>query len=250
MVPAPEAADPALTGAWCRILAHRVLAAVAPEAEASLSLAPDRRLVGNLDTLLARWLWPQDLALWRHEAGIDWWDLAEAALIAAPAPAGPAPAALLAQARGCEARRLPRDAGACDTGMIWRRHRAEPVVRLMEAWWAELEAAPGLEAIALYAALEDREAPPALGRGSCRRRSARPGTTPSWRSARRRPAPRRAGSAARCRWPSSMPRSTPARPRPSSAAASSARWSPPAIPGATTCATPPTSPACATGWWC
>jgi hypothetical protein len=46
--------------------------------------------------------------------------------------------------------------------MIWRRHRAEPVVRLMEAWWAELAAAPGLEAIALYAALEGREAPPAL----------------------------------------------------------------------------------------
>ena len=163
VVTAPEAADPALAGAWCRILAHRVLAAVAPEAEASLALAPDRRLVGNLDTLFARWLWPQDLALWRHEAGIDWWDLAEACLIAAPAPAGPAPAALLAQARSCEARRLPRDAGACDTGMIWRRHRAEAVVRLMEAWWAELEAAPGLEAIALYAALEDRAAsPPAL----------------------------------------------------------------------------------------
>ena len=155
VVTAPEVADPALAGAWCRILAHRVLAAVAPEAEASLCLAPDRRLVGNLDTLFARWLWPQDLALWRHDAGIDWWDLAEAALIAAPAPAGPAPATLLAQARSCEAQRLPRDAGACDTGMIWRRHRAEAVVRLMEAWWAELQAAPGLEATALYAALEN-----------------------------------------------------------------------------------------------
>ena len=229
-----------------------MLAAVAPEAEASLCLAPDRRLVGNLDTLLARWLWPQDLALWRHAAGIDWRDLAEAALIAAPAPAGPAPAALLAQARGCEARRLPRDAGACDTGMIWRRHRAEPVVRLMEAWWAELEAAPGLEAIALYAALEGREAPPAL----------RPRILPAALGAAednafvaiRPPAPRaaprrRAGAAAcaggrrLCREVRRLGLDLPPRPPAREMVAAG-------DPGPPDMRYTATSPACATGWWC
>ena len=165
---APETADPALAGPWCRILAHRALAAAAPDAEVSLCLGPGRRLVGNLDTLLGRWLLPTPLVLWRHPAGIDWWDLVEAYLVGDPvtAAAGWAgeadPEAVLAQAQDCEARQLPRNAGACDTGMIWRRHGAPEVVRLMEAWWAALAAAPGLEAVALYAALEDPAVPPPL----------------------------------------------------------------------------------------
>ena len=139
---------------------------MAPEAEASLCLGPGRRLVGNLDTLLGRWLLPQELALWRHPAGIDWWDLIEAHFVGDPAAAGAAAApepdlqTVLAQAQDCEMLRLPRNAGACDTGMIWRRHRAPEVIRLMEAWWAALQAAPGLEAVALYAALENPASPP------------------------------------------------------------------------------------------
>ena len=53
------------------------------------------------------------------------------------------------------ARDLPRDLGACDTGMIWRRHGAPEVAALMEAWWASEARAPGLEAISLYAAVND-----------------------------------------------------------------------------------------------
>ena len=80
--------------------------AVAPEAEASLCLGPGRRLVGNLDTL------PRALAaaarIWRSGAtrhGIDWWDLAEAALAGPPAEAGAAPAAPRSSPRPGPARR-------------------------------------------------------------------------------------------------------------------------------------------------
>ena len=145
---------------WARILPHRALALAAPEARASLFLAPDRKLVGNAHTLMLRWLLPHDLVLWRSEIGADWQDLAEAHLIGAvPEPdatraAVPA-ARVLAQARACAARDLPRDLGACDTGMIWRRHGAPEVAALMEAWWTSEARAPGLEAISLYAAVND-----------------------------------------------------------------------------------------------
>lgn len=152
------AAPPAPAAAWCRILAHRALAQAAPQAEASLWLAPDRWLVGNLQTLLARWCLPQDLALWRHGGGVDWHDLAEHRLIGGAVAGGSGADGteadqVLAQAQDCAARALPREAGAWDTGMIWRRHTPQ-VAALMEAWWAEHARFPGgLDAIALYAAL-------------------------------------------------------------------------------------------------
>lgn len=167
---APDAgADPVRTALWARILPHRLLERAAPGAEASLYLAPDRWLVGNVDTLLARWLIPHDLVLWRHEGGIDWRDLAEHGLIAGIA----SPRRILAQARDCAARDLPRDRGAWDAGVIWRRHAAAGMAKLGEAWWAEAETAPGLPAIGLYAALHaprtgavprPRLMPAALGR--------------------------------------------------------------------------------------
>ncbi len=162
---APEMpADPAAAAAWARILPHRALAAAAPGARASLYLAPDRKLVGNAHTLMLRWLLPHDFVCWRSEIGVDWQDMAEAHLIGAlPEPdatraAVPA-ASVLAQARACAAQGLPRQLGACDTGMIWRRHAAPGIAALMEAWWATEARAPGLEAISLYAALND-PAPP------------------------------------------------------------------------------------------
>ena len=83
------AGEPARAAAWARILPHRALAAAAPAASASLYLAPDRDLVGNIDTLMLRWLLPHDLVLWRSDAGIDWQDLAEQRLIAADTGSGP-----------------------------------------------------------------------------------------------------------------------------------------------------------------
>ena len=122
-----------------------------PAAAASLYLAPDRWLVGNLDTLLLRWCLPHDLALWRHprraSTGRTW---PSARWSRGPGGGGGhRPGRGLRRARG-----LPRDRGAWDTGMIWRRHHAPEVAALMAAWWAEAEAAPAARGrSALYAAL-------------------------------------------------------------------------------------------------
>ena len=152
----PAEAGAAGASAWCRIHPALALAEAAPEAGASLYLRPDRWLVGNLHTLLARWCLPQELALWRHPDGIDWQDLAEARLLGGFDPA------VADQAGEAEARGLPRDRGAWDAGMIWRRHTPE-VAALLARWWDEAGAAPGgIEEAALYAALNGPEATPAV----------------------------------------------------------------------------------------
>ena len=101
------------------------------EAEASLYLDPALRPVGNLATLIARWLAPQDLALWRHPRAQGWREAVADALLGAPAD----PAALVALAEACEAEGVP-EAGACDTRAVWRRHGAPGLDELTEAWWA------------------------------------------------------------------------------------------------------------------
>ncbi len=144
--------------AWCRILAHRALAEAVPQAEASLYLDPDRWIVGNLHTLLGRWLLPHDLVLWRHPGGSDWQDLVERHL-SLEAPGDPA---VLAQAQETERARLHPGGGVFDTGAIWRRHAAPEVRALMEAWWQRhhrTAPGPGLDAISLYGALNDPAAP-------------------------------------------------------------------------------------------
>ena len=84
--PAGPAAGTADAAAFHKIRAAEVLAEAAPGAEASLYLDPDRPLIGNPDTLLTRWLLPQDLAFWRHPAS-DWRDMAERHLLETAAPA-------------------------------------------------------------------------------------------------------------------------------------------------------------------
>ncbi len=143
-------ADPSLY----RVCPHRVLADPAPEAEWSLYVAPDRLCVGNLHTLLGRWLMGHDFALWRDAHCGDWHDLAERLLVTGEAPAE----AVLAQAGACAAADLPRDRGVCDTGLIWRRHAAPELRALMEEWWALMGDAPGADALALYRLLH--AAPP------------------------------------------------------------------------------------------
>jgi hypothetical protein len=148
------AADPAAATAFHKIRAAEALAGAAEDVRASLWLDPDRQLVGNLDTLLTRWLLPQDLALWRHADG-DWRAMAERHLVEGTAP----PAAVIAQAERFEAAGVPRNRGGCDTGMIWRRHDAEGVAALCEVWWASWQAAPGADDLALYRALAEDPAP-------------------------------------------------------------------------------------------
>lgn len=70
----PPGVGPDRAAAWARILPAQALGLAAPAAEASLWLAPDRKLVGNAHTLMLRWLLPHDLVLWRSEAGTDWQD--------------------------------------------------------------------------------------------------------------------------------------------------------------------------------
>ena len=112
-----------------RIRGPELLAEIAPGTEASLYLDPALRPVGDLAALLARWLVPQELALWRHPRAQGWREAIADALMAAPDPA-----ALVALAEACEADRVP-EAGACDTRAVWRRH-ASGLAALTEAWWA------------------------------------------------------------------------------------------------------------------
>ena len=170
--PAPAAtASGEAAAAFHKILPVETLAEAAPEASASLWLDPDRWLIGNTDTFIARWLLPQALALWRSDAS-DWRALAEAHLLAGPSRNGPAgsgtaPAAVLAQAARFAAENLPENRGACDTAMIWRRHDDPGVAALTMAWWASWQAVPGADDLALYRALHGpaglaTAAPPAV----------------------------------------------------------------------------------------
>ena len=153
--PAVPAGDPAAAAAFHKIRAAEVLGQAAPDAEASLWLDPDRTLLGNPDTLLTRWLLPQDLALWRNPAS-DWPDMAERHLVHGTAPA----AAVLAQAGRFAAEAVPGRRGGCDTGMIWRRHAAPGMAALTEAWWRSWTEAPGADDLALYRALHAPEPAP------------------------------------------------------------------------------------------
>jgi hypothetical protein len=152
-----EAADPVRAEAFCRMRPHAILPQIAPEAEASLFVAAEMLVIGNLQTLLTRWLLAQEFALWRHSSAIDWRDLAERGLAEGAAAARK----ILDQAIACEEAGLPCDTGAWDTRVLWRRHASAEVASVMDAWWAEYDRAPGLAEIALCRVLQDPASPPA-----------------------------------------------------------------------------------------
>lgn len=132
-----------------KICPYEALRGAAPGADWSLYIAPDQLIMGNLEALLTRWLLPQPFALWRHRACADWHDLAERQLLDGTA----APAAVLAHAEACAATAVPRDRGVFDTSVLWRRHDDPAVTRLMDAWWALEEQAPGADALSLCRAI-------------------------------------------------------------------------------------------------
>lgn len=152
----PKAEDATSTAwaAWLKIRTPEALDAAGIEAEASLWVDPDCWLLGNLDTLFTRWLLGQELVLWRHPAS-DWRDMAERHLLAGALPAQ----GILAQAGRLAMDKIPGGRGACDTGMVWRRHNAPGLPALTEAWWQAWAAAPGPDDLALYRALNDPAAP-------------------------------------------------------------------------------------------
>ncbi len=141
--------------AFGRICPHRFLAEAAPEADRSLFVDPGLIPVGNLHTLMTRWLLRQDMVLWRHPAAGDWQGIAEDALLAGAYPA----ASVIAQAEACATAATPREQGASDTGLIWRRH-GDPAVRAqMEDWWDCHASEPdGDPALSWYRVTQERKA--------------------------------------------------------------------------------------------
>jgi hypothetical protein len=131
----------------CKLRPHVVLEDVAPKADCSLFLAPDRMITGNLHTLLSRWLWPQDFAMWAHPGCSNWHDLAERLIVMQPASTE----AVLKQVGSCAAAPLALDMAAYDTGVIWRRHVRSDVRTLMEEWRTlhDVEL-PGAEDLSIY----------------------------------------------------------------------------------------------------
>lgn len=137
-----------------RLCPHDALRKVAPEAEWSLFMAPDRLAVGNYHTLFTRWLLPENFALWPHQHCADWHDLAERHVLTGSADV----AAVLAEAAACDDLHLPRGGTACDIGVIWRKHADAEVAAFSERWLSELHC-PGAEDIALHRMLHGPDAP-------------------------------------------------------------------------------------------
>jgi hypothetical protein len=154
-LPAREG-GPAEAAAFCKICPHEALYSVAPEAEASLFVAADMLMIGNLETLLTRWLLHEDFVAWRHPRCIDWHDLAEQHLIEEPRRNT---GRVLAQAIDFERVGIPHSRGACDTRVLWRRHGRPEIVAAMERWWRTFAETPGADDLALYCLLNGPEAP-------------------------------------------------------------------------------------------
>lgn len=154
--------DPSLHAAQLhKLCPHRVLQDVAPGTDRSLYVAPDRLIIGNLHTLFTRWLLPNDFALWRHPRCSDWHDLAERHLVLRAAPTE----AVLTQVQRCRTESLPLQAGAFDTGVLWRCHADPAVAATMEGWWQREAEAPGADDVSLYRLLHGAgatAAPPAV----------------------------------------------------------------------------------------
>jgi hypothetical protein len=132
---------------FAAICPHLLLSEAAPAAEWSLYIERSQIPLGNLHNLMTRWLLRQDMALWPHPAASDWQRLAEYLLLTGCRPA----AAVIAQAAALEAADVPRDQGAYDTGMIWRRHSDAAIKAGMEAWWTLQKAEPeGNPALSFY----------------------------------------------------------------------------------------------------
>ena len=130
--------DPEAWAAWLKIRTPEALSLAGIDAEASLWVDPDCWLLGNLDTLFTRWLLGQELVLWRHPAS-DWRDMAERHLLAGALPAR----GVLAQAGRLAMDKIPGGRGACDTGMVWRRHAAPGLARTHRGLVAGVGRRPG-----------------------------------------------------------------------------------------------------------
>jgi hypothetical protein len=154
-VPAEDAEREAVRHKLCP---QAVLPSVAPEAEASLFIAPEIQLIGNLETLLTRWLLPHDFVMWRDSRCRDWRDMIERRLVEAPAEA----ARTLRQAEALAAADLLSDSTLMSTDVIWRRHGDARVTAVTDAWWRLWQSAPGADDAHLYRLLNHPANPPPI----------------------------------------------------------------------------------------
>ena len=151
-----------------RICPHEVLRDVDPPVGCSLYVDSSRLIVGNLHTLLTRWLLENNFVVWRHPDCTDWHDLAERHLVTRSASS----AAVLRQATIYEQSGVPLKRGACDTAVIWRRHGNPDVSSVSDTWWKLHQETLGATDMSFYRLLCEpgnarttvRAMPSALGR--------------------------------------------------------------------------------------
>jgi hypothetical protein len=136
--------DPVRERSRYRILPHEVLEVVAPECDWSIYVDPDLLVVGNLQTLVTRWLLPHEMVMFRDPTAAGWWDLAERHVIL-----GEVGAALVGGFAELESLDVPATAGAYDTSLIWRRHMEPTVIEQMKRWWEITSRFPGLDDLSL-----------------------------------------------------------------------------------------------------
>jgi hypothetical protein len=142
--------------AFATICPHHLLKEAAPNAEWSLFLEYGQIPVGNLQTLITRWLIQNDMVLWRHSSANDWHGIAESLLLSGEHPAAP----VLQQTVAFEAQNVPCDRGASDTAMIWRRHANAAIQAHMEAWWEVHKAEPeGDTSMSFYRLAQEQHLP-------------------------------------------------------------------------------------------
>jgi hypothetical protein len=154
------AQDPVSERSRHRILAHEVLKTAAPECQWSIYVDPDVLLIGNLHTLVARWLLPNDVAMFRDATAAGWWDLAERHVMQGDV----GPEALSGGFAELEHGSVPRTTGAYDPSLIWRHHVDPSVIAEMERWWEHTGRFPGLDGLALAVALAVTTAGPSADR--------------------------------------------------------------------------------------
>lgn len=133
-----------------RVLAHEVLAGVAPDSEWSLYVDPQTVFVGNVATMLTRWLYGQELAVCRHPDASTCWSLVERRLMTCDGWADAVRAGVVLDRRS-----IPAHSGALSAGVIWRRHASERVIGLMDRWFELSTLMPTQDDVALSAAIDD-----------------------------------------------------------------------------------------------
>jgi len=113
-----------------KILPHRYL----QDYDYSMFVDANTILIGRIGELIDTCLNAGDFVMWRHPFRDDVY-LEACAIISHRRHE---PAAIISQVESYHRSGLPRHTGLYEASFIWRRHGAEPVVRFMELWWAEI----------------------------------------------------------------------------------------------------------------